>query len=681
MRVDRESGRLRVYGEGEVVCRIDAEGWSACADPPGIDTPVETTVAGRTSRVRFPPGRVACGSTPPSNRPGDRRRADTVAVRAPIRIDTGVTAVIAFEGTATVHDRPEGVDVSFAKPRPVTLGLRSPGVGERAIAVPATPEGVATALTHSSAAHAATGPERSDPATRRNPPRIERAETIGIPGWIRSERTDTGIELRVPPDLECLFVLASLSYYLGARVTVEPRETPILRVPEFGVRRELPALPELQAGAASLLYRIVTLDCLVRNARSRSTSVADRRLDAIGVDPDRVGDRDPGGRLAAYLDAPFSEIESDLPEWHLSVYATPTPEHVTALPYVLDRLAFVSLPDARPLPDEERLQRSLADFYRGLEEAPTVEPLLPDLNRGRLHAWLADGVAVDAFKFLPESHENRQVHPAAGGEPTTVTLVINDAEMSPELDAVGGIYRGQSDDPGVDLRVERRLERDALAATLGRPTDLLHYIGHCDASGFRCPDGHLDAADIDHSGSRVFFLNACGSYHQGVSLLEAGSVAGAVTLRPVLDDQAKRVGTAFARLLTRGFAVGRALRIASRRSIVNKDYAVVGDGTYALAGPGDTPRAVARIDRAGDRYLVRVEHGVAHATATVRHSVPDGGVCLSGAERRVRMSRPELCAFLRNAAFPTVYEGRYYWSEDLRRGLVDGDMEGRSGEP
>ena len=55
-------------------------------------------------------------------------------------------------------------------------------------------------------------------------------------------------------------------------------------------------------------------------------------------------------------------------------------------------------------------------------------------------------------------------------------------------------------------------------------------------------------------------------------------------MRPVLDGQAKRVGTAFARLLTRGFAIERALRIASRRTIMNKDYAVVGDGTQLGRG-------------------------------------------------------------------------------------------------
>lgn len=673
MQVNAETETIRVFDCGDAVCRIGAENWSEASETPDIGPAVDTTVTGRVTGLRFPPGSAVTGC-------GDGHVAGseevTSTLRSPIRIETAVTAVVAFEGTATIRENPGGIDVWFADARPVAIGLCPSQVrSDRTITIPETAEGVATALTYASVAHATSTPARSDPATRRNPPRIELGDTVDVPDAIRTNRVDTGIELRVPPDPASLYVLAPLAYYLGARVSVESRVAPLLCAPDAGVSHKLSSLPELQADAASLLYRMVTLDCLLREARDDAEGDAERLLAAVGITPGSIGSADIDDRLAAYLDTPLSAVESELPEWHLSVYATPSAEHVTALPYVLDRLAFVYLPDAAPLPDAERLQRSLADFHRASGGGPTVEPILPDLNRGRLHGWLADGVAIDAFRLLPETDANRRSLPPVDTDSIDVTLIINDREMRPEMEAIRRLCCDRSDEPGIDLRVERRLDRDELAASLRRPTDLFYYIGHCDRSGLRCTDGHLDVADVDHSGARTFFFNACGSYEQGVSMIEAGSVVGAVTLRPVLDGQAKRVGTTFARLVIRGFAVERALRIASSRAIMNKDYAVVGDGAYGLASSDDADRVVARISPVEDRFHVAIEHGPAHTTATYRRSPLVEETCLSGSERSASMSRAELCTLLRDLDAPTLYGDNYYWATDLRRALLEGDLD------
>ena len=668
MRVDLKAGTLRVFEDDSVVYRIDVRNWSACSDVPRFERRVAAAVAGRATRLRFPPGHVDYRTTADRCDARTEDRASTTSVREPIRIDGAVSAVLAFEGTGIVEEHPDGVDVTFPEARPVRVGVRSSEQGRgRRITVPGTPEGVATALTYASAACDTITPDRSHPNNRRNPPPIRPGSHVHVPDRIRSKRVDTGITIYIPPDLGTAFVLAPLAYYLGARVSVGPRNRPVLRAPDAGIRHELSELPRLQADASSLLYRTVILDCLVRRANDVSGGSPGRLLEAIGVDPERIGNEGIDARLAAYLDAPFRDIEQHLPEWHLSVYATPSRDSVAALEYVLDRLAFVYLPNASRLPEEERLRRSLDDFYREAGDAPTVDPILPDLNRGRLHGWLSDGIAIDAFRLLPEALGNRRSRPAVDDGGMDITLVINDEEMRPEANAVRRIYRERADESGTDLRIEHRLSRDALAAALDHPVDLFHYVGHCDKSGLRCTDGHLDTADLGHSGPRTFFLNACGSYHQGVSLVEAGSVAGAVTLRPVLDEQAKRVGTAFARLLTRGFAVERALRIASRRAIMNKDYAVVGDGAYAVCESQASSCAVLRVSRIDDRFSVRVEHGSADTTATYRDRLLGEGVCLSGRRRSASMSRTELRRLLRGLAVPAVYEDRYYWAPDLRR--------------
>ncbi len=673
MRLNAERGTVQVWNKDEVVCRIDTENWSDTHEAPDVDSPVGGTVSGRVTGLRFPPGRAVVGSDDDA-----RIRSQGVAPnrRGPIRIETAVTIDVTFEGTATVNVRPDGIDILFGNARPITIGLPPSGSRtNRTITVPGTAEGVAAAVTHASAAHGTSTPRRSDPTTRRNPPRIERDKTVEVPDAIRSDLSDTGIEVCAPSDRASVYVLAPLAYYLGARVTTESRKTPLLRAPDAGVCRELSPLPQLQADAASLLYRMVTLDCLVRDAREDPGGDARKLLLAAGLTPGETSNADIDDRLGAYLEVPFSRIEPELPEWHLSVYVAPTPEHVTALPYVLDRLAFVYLPDATTLPDNERLSRSLGDCYRRSEGKPRVEPILPDLNRGRLHGWLADGVAIDAFRLLPEAGANRGSLPRADTRSVDITLVINDREMVSEMDAVCRLCRGRSQDDGVNLHVERRLSRDALAASLRRPTDLFYYIGHCDQPGLRCTDGHLDVADIDRSGARTFFLNACGSYEQGVSMVEAGSVVGAVTLSPVINGQAKQVGTAFARLVIQGFAVERALRIASRRVIMNKEYAVVGDGAYSLAPPGDAGRVVVRISPTGDRFHVVVEHGPAHTTATYCRSPIEDCVCLSGSERTTSMSRDELCTMLRDLEAPALYKNSYYWASNLRQALIQGDLD------
>lgn len=666
MRLASHDDTLHVVDAGEVVSRIDASGWCESRSQPSVEPNVEAAISGRVSELRFPPGQVhlvrASGTEPiPTGRDPVRVTGEAVT----LRIDAGVRTYLDPGNDATITRLPRGTDVSFSQTTPVTIGVRSQNP-DRTITVPGYAEGVATALTYASSMHMTDDPSRSDPSRRPHPPVIEPGEDVDIPDTVREEHSPTGIELRVPPNLDTLFVLAPLAYYLGTRVKVESRNAPILTAP--GVRRTLPALPRLQAEAASLLYRTVTLDSLLRDAREEDTDgESSRLLESAGIDP-VLGDWPLSERLAAYVEAPFGAIESSLPEWHLSMYVTPCPENVSALHHVLDRLAFVYLPDATELERQERLRRSLEDFYRS-SDAPTVQPLLPDLNRGRIHGWMADGVPIDAFTFLPEAYENRRKQPPACPDRKDVTVVLNDEEMSAEVTEIVRLYEKRADDLGIETRVRRGLDRESLAAALSRPAALFHYVGHCDRKGLRCHDGHLSVDDLKRSRARVFFLNACGSYHEGETLVRKGSIAGAVTLRPVLDEQATRVGTAFAQLVTRGLTVERSLRVACRRAIMNKDYGVVGDGSYALRTAGESRIGIASVTRAGGEFQVTVENGSARSIGAYVTPILSGDPPLSGQERRTSMSRAELCRFLDRQGLPVVYGNEYYWSDDLAREL------------
>jgi hypothetical protein len=163
----------------------------------------------------------------------------------------------------------------------------------------------------------------------------------------------------------------------------------------------------------------------------------------------------------------------------------------------------------------------------------------------------------------------------------------------------------------------------------------------------------------------MFFLNACGSYEQGLELVEQGSVTGAVTFRTVLDSQAARVGTAFARLLVHGFSFERALSLARRRILMGKDYAVVGDGTYALLPSPKQPAVVWIRQASDDEFLVRCEVVNARSNGA-RYRLPFGEkTVLNGTTTEFRLGRTELSTALAETSVPVVYDDDVHWSDDL----------------
>ncbi|MFC7177691.1 hypothetical protein [Halosegnis marinus] len=312
----------------------------------------------------------------------------------------------------------------------------------------------------------------------------------------------------------------------------------------------------------------------------------------------------PATRYATFLDADLDA----LPDWHLSTYVEAGYERARALPALLDRLSLVYPAEATEMSPRDLLSASLDDFYRG---AVSISPLAPELGVGDAHAWLADGEVVDAFKTTPRAFENARSR-RDRGDALSVAVVLNDPAMDDEL-AVADAYRDRAGAVPLSVEVHESLATDDLAAVLERPTDFVHYVGHCEAAGLECPDGYLSADSLDRSGARAFFLNACGSYREGEALVERGSVAGAVTLEKVLNEQAAKVGTAFGRLVVAGFSVERALSLARRRIMMGRDYAAVGDATARVA------------PSVGERGVLVVEETTRDGYAVRYDAAPNGG--------------------------------------------------------
>jgi len=270
---------------------------------------------------------------------------------------------------------------------------------------------------------------------------------------------------------------------------------------------------------------------------------------------------------------------------------------------LLDRLSLVYLPQASTLERSDLLQSTLNDAYpvRGVATPPDV--VQPTLQAGHVHAWLASGTPIDAFKTSTRAFENQFQYRDRTNDRLRVSVVLNDDEMADEHGTVSDIYRDRSANLPIDVTVRERLPRGELADVFESANDFPSTTSVTATTSApvsrreprRRRPGHL--ADADVLPQRLWLLRT------GAGTRRAGSVTGAVTFRTVLDSQAARVGTAFARPLSSTVSASSARsRSPGVASSWARDYAVVGDGTYALLPSSET--ASRRVDTAGVRRRV-----------------------------------------------------------------------------
>jgi hypothetical protein len=669
---------VRVGTPGSPSVVVSAEDWTADDRTHDVSHAADT-VGGRATAIRLPTGRLGL------------RRVDETSSQAPPTLSTGATRLpegsyllriagsvvvyVRFDGSATIDDPGGRPTLSFSESRLVTVGVGDRSDAPPTVTVPRTPSGVAAALSTASTAHHTATADRSFPELRATPPRIAFGDDLSVPDAVADRRRPSTVELRVPPSLEYLVPSASLVSYLGAEVTVcEAGTAPTLVTPERDLALE--PNPVFQTDVGRLLRRVFMLDCLVRSAGPNGPGVAEASLlDDLDLDPESLYAASPGARLDAYLDAAFERVSGRLPDWHLSMYVEPSYDRVRTLPHLLENVPSLYLPESEPLGTDERLSRSLDDFYRseGIGtggDVSDVTPVRPILGAGRVHGWLADGVPIDVFKSDSRAYDHRDRH--ADSESLSVVAVLNDRQMEGEYTDAAHIYEHLSPGVDIDVTVERRPTRAELASIFESEQDLVHYIGHCDEAGLRCRDGNLDVDDVDESNVETFFLNGCGSYYEGLKLVRKGSVAGAVTFEKVLDSHATRVGTAFVRLLVNGFSLERALALARRRIIMGKDYAIVGDGTHVLTDSTDSAPAVATVESNDDgTYRLTYDANTPRVAGDIfRPPLSDTAAPrLLGQARRASLSAAELDAFLDRADVPVIYDGDIQWADELRDDL------------
>jgi hypothetical protein len=344
----------------------------------------------------------------------------------------------------------------------------------------------------------------------------------------------------------------------------------------------------------------------------------------LSVDFEAVYDRPVAERTQAFLEASVDirtiAEEVSTPRWSTEAYVEPTPERVPVLPFLVRDLALIRSADEAPIkrrPDLEAVRNELSlsgtpntnrppqtcgvtprtdrsirgrrpsksNAKAGKGAARFASPIvsLPD-TEAVTPVWVGEGIAHRANNATADAYHHRLARQAYDStEQISVDVVVNDEEMSEEA-AVSELY-GDREALPFKVAVHGQQTQDGLAGLFEQETDFFHYIGHADSAGFRCTDGHLDAAELEDVGPAMFLLTACGSYEQGQRLIARGAVSGRVPLSDVLSPFATRIGKTVAELLNAGFPMDAATRLIRSVMAAGQHYGMVGDPKATVVQP------------------------------------------------------------------------------------------------
>lgn len=602
----------------------------------------------------------------------------------------------------TVDTRDGRLDVAFARPEPVDIAIRS--FHERpagTITVGDSVRDEMEAISRFGSALKTTTPERAWPTLRGHPPLVEAGTELDVPDGV--ERPSTGITIQVPPEREYIYPAAPLAYYLGARL--EPTTGPP-RLSAAG--RVTPIDGDDYASALNtLLRRLFVLDVAARGEGIYPFRVAahDRIDDIVAGDVDwgRLFDSPIDDRVAEYLAPRFDAVETAavLPEWHLTTDIAPTQSSLEYLPWVARDLSLVRLPSRASPSDPISEPEPVSEFLRRPDDDGADPPAdgAPDAGAGAdgpstggdglsfvrpastatpEHRWIGEETPLEAqvADLGALTRHLSRLPPEQDDHVISIDLVVNDEAMVEEA-LVEEVY-GVRDFLDYDVRTHYSLTRGELREVLQSSSDLLHYVGHVDDDGIQCVDGPLDARTLDGVGVDAFLLNACRSYHQGQALLDAGSLAGVVTLSTVENVTATRMGHELARLLNTGLRFRSALAILRQYVASSYRYMVLGAGNLQLVqSESGTPYMVDLTVDAEGRYQVELSFFPASGYDLGALVAPvvderDRHYLGTGTVGPFTLEESDLTSFFELEEIPVDFKGELTWTSDVVMALRAG---------
>ena len=596
--------------------------------------PVDASVTVETASVEIP--RVTIVETRASD--GTLlTRGDDYAMppdRYHVGIDPAPTKFyLTFESAFSASTTEQSTRIDLEGTTDVRLGVRSlHQVPAGTITTPTDPESLMEAVSLLGSALQTTSPERSFPTLRGHPPLIEPGDELRVPD--RIEPPDSGVRIVVPPTYEHLYPVVSLAYYFAADVV--PGDPPRIE----GDGWSYPLEPDFERRTAEVLRQSFHFDCLARTEGFYPVDLHERETTDVDLDWGRLYDLPLAERLGEYLAVPFERVEPELPQWTLTTDVRPDPGNVEMLPFVAGELSIVRSPEtATPVtagegggvglfrgPRADATPRSAPlgpdEFVRGSAGTEPVRGADASADRDAVaaaadfvrpepvdtveHAWVGDGVPIDANKATLDAYHRRLEAGAVEQSRISVLVVCNDEQMREEGE-VADLY-GIRDMVQFDIEVRHDLTRAEMRDVLESDVDFLHYVGHVDDRGMQCTDDYLDLTDEDLDvGISAFLLNACQSYRQGEALVHRGSRGGIVTLSDVANSPATQLGRIIARLMNSGFNLRTALHVAKRELITGHQYIVVGDGGATICQSQSGAAGVVEVRREGPPWDLSIK--------------------------------------------------------------------------
>lgn len=591
----------------------------------------------------------------------------TVELAAPVKTYLQVDAPVRVTADA------ERTELSFGEETEILVGARSRDEQpEYTVTTTEDPEDMMRAVSALGSALKETSPERSYPTLRGHPALIELGDDLDIPAEMSVP--DTGVQVEIPPERRYVYVAAPLAFYLGAELV--PGEKP--RLVADGFTHPLTSARGFEAEVERTLKQVFFLDCCVRTEGLYRVDLSERRAveDIVDFEMAEVYDAPIAEQLEAYLSVPYEDLAAHMPEWKLTTHLTPDPGSVELLPFVLDDLAVVRLPQTREPTGTEAQAAAIEEFVRdggftrsaGTVTGPDASPVHPSETNSLEQAWAGDGAPLGASKPTVDAFKNRLDRRPSDGD-IDITVVCNDTQMVEERDIVGEVY-GERERLPFDVEVHHELTVEDLREVIAGNADFLHYIGHIDDDGFECADGKLDAQSLDEVGVDAFFLNACQSYDQGMALIEAGSIGGVVTLREVVNSGAVAVGSTLARLLNRGFPLRTGLEVARDESAMGHQYVVVGDGGISVAQTESGVALLCELEELEEGYEFTIHTYPTESKGMGTMFLPflEGVDChyLSAGELdSFEVGQEELLNLLALENYPVRVDGELRWSSNM----------------
>lgn len=596
-----------------------------------------------------------------------------------LEFSTPVKTYLLVEGPFSISVTTHDVQLRFAEERTVVLGVRTyRRHPESTITIGNSPTDLAQALSLMGSSLETYSPERSFPTLRNHPPSIQLGHELDIPDDLAPP--ETGIFIQTPYEVEQLYALAPLSFYLGARL-IEDTQTSI--VLDSGDSISL-ASPEFATRCGNVLKQLVFLDCLTRTEGLYPYDLVERDQvdERISLDWEALYDASLSDRTAAYLEVEYGTIEPYLPRWPARAYVQPDMTSAEILPHLLDQLIPIHPYRPERVTGSNARRRALDRFMHSsdssLRSGGSVfdgEHVFVDLPEPVEYTalWYGEGIPLNGNHILQDGIRSyHAIRPPPRSE-ITVTLVCNDPVMTAEIESSASIYGSREQIP-FEIDTYRRVGTDQLAELLTEPCDFFHFVGHASEDGLHCPDGTLQPSVLNSVAMRSFFLSACSSYIPGKELVEKGAISGVVTLSDVNEESAEQVGVMVAKLLNGGFSLRSALLIARERSIVGGQYACIGMDNSTLTHPEGGITYACELSGGDPEWGLDITtypnfHWDIGSVATFQCD-PHGRCILAGNTVSVSsLATESVIEFFEADQVPVWFDGEWYWSEEVGKNI------------